>query len=190
MLGQCMWGLWCTQWHWDRFLSRNFTFFCQYRSTNAPYLPSSTRCYYWTGMGWNLGTFPKKGMLLRKSRALERSYRTKYFGRRAFFGCSNESKTRESSFHPRDLQFLHRSSKSCRNTGLVFTGRGKRHSIDLFTTGRYTIREYVQLFEDRRRRWANDWQQKPIPEKNGNNRSWNYALQRIVACRCQKFVWN
>jgi hypothetical protein len=34
--GQSMWGLWWTNWHWDRFFSEFSVFPCQFNSTGAP----------------------------------------------------------------------------------------------------------------------------------------------------------
>jgi hypothetical protein len=97
IVGWCMWGLRSTNWHWGRFLSECFISPCQDHSTNSPYLPSSTNCCYQKDKWVKPGNPPPQVMLLRKSWALERSYRKKYFGRRAFFGCSSGTQAKESS---------------------------------------------------------------------------------------------
>jgi hypothetical protein len=37
-MGQSMWDLWWTKWHWDRFFSELSVFPCRFHSTGAPLL--------------------------------------------------------------------------------------------------------------------------------------------------------
>jgi hypothetical protein len=73
IIGQSLWGLWWTKWHWDGLSPSSSAFPYQCLSTNVPYLFSSTCSYYQKDKRAKPGNLPKSKIFSRQSGSIGHS---------------------------------------------------------------------------------------------------------------------